>query len=108
MMQPDRIQDYLQRLTPRARSSLLTELERLEVCGSDMPGAAAVLEKLRAELRKSGQTHDLVSNPSRYFFSPLEPLLVDGAPEHAARRLRSGNGSAATCCRQWRATTSRR
>lgn len=82
-MQPDRIQDYLQQLTPLARSSLLTELERLEVCGSDMPGAAAVLEKLRAELRKSGQTHDRVGNPSRYFFSPLEPLLVDGAPEHA-------------------------
>ena len=82
-MQPDRIQDYLQQLTPLARSNLLTELERLEVCGTDMPGAAAVLEKLRAELRKSGQSQDRAGNPSRYFFAPLEPLLIDGAPEHA-------------------------
>ena len=82
-MQPDRIQDYLQQLTPLARSNLLTELERLEICGADMPGKAAVLEKLRAELRKSGQGQDRAGNPSRYFFAPLEPLLLDGAPEHA-------------------------
>jgi hypothetical protein len=80
---PDRIQDYLQRLTPQARSSLLTELERLEVCGMEMPGAAAVLEKLRAEFRKAGQPVKSVADPSRYFFEPLEPFLVDGAPEHA-------------------------
>jgi hypothetical protein len=89
MMEPDRIEDYLQRLTPSARSNLLTELERLEVCGAAMPGSAAILEKLRAEFRKSGQTQisgqtqKRVANPSRYFFTPLEPLLVNGASEHA-------------------------
>ena len=83
MIQADRIQDFLQRLTPLARSSLLTELERLEVCGAEMPGSAAILEKLRAEFRKDGSTQNRVANPSRYFFAPLEPLLVDGAPEHA-------------------------
>jgi hypothetical protein len=83
MMHPDRIDDYLQRLTPSARSNLLTELERLEVCGASMHGSAALLEKLRAEFRKSGQTHVRVANPSRYFFMPLEALLVDGAPAHA-------------------------
>src|SRR5664279_1489123 len=83
MIQADRIADYLQRLTPHARSSLLTELERLEVCGAEMPGGAAILEKLRAEFRTTGQSHERVANPSRYFFAPLEPLLIDGAPEHA-------------------------
>jgi hypothetical protein len=83
MIQAERIADYLQQLTPQARSSLLTELERLEVCGAEVPGAAVVLEKLRAEFRKGGQTPHRVANPSRYFFAPLEPLLVDGAPEHA-------------------------
>ena len=39
MMHPDRIDDYLQRLTPSARSNLLTELERLEVCGTELPGS---------------------------------------------------------------------
>ncbi len=51
MNEPDRIADYLQRLTPLARSNLLIELERLEVCGAAMPGSTAILTKLRAEFR---------------------------------------------------------
>ena len=38
---------------------------------------------LRAEFRSTGQSHYRVGNPSRYFFEPLEPVLVDGAPERA-------------------------
>jgi hypothetical protein len=83
MPEPDRIQDYLRRLTPLSRNNLLTELERLEVCDVAWPGIAIVVEKLRAEFRKDGQTANRVDNPSRHFFAPLEPLLVDGAPEHA-------------------------
>src|ERR1700722_18260383 len=83
MMQADRIEDYLRRLTPLARASLLTELERLEICGSEMPGSAEIQLKLRAEFRKDGSNQNRRDNPSRYFFAPLEPLLVDGAPEHA-------------------------
>jgi hypothetical protein len=82
MSQADPIGDYLRQLTPHARSCLLTELERLEACGTEVPGAASLLESLRAEFRKSGKTHHRVANPSRHFFHPLEPLLVDGAPEH--------------------------
>jgi hypothetical protein len=81
MMQVDRIWDYLQRLTPLTRSCLLSELERLETCGVDVPGSADILAKLRAEFRKDGSAPNR-SNPSRYFFAPLEPLLVDGAPAH--------------------------
>src|SRR5712671_2501869 len=83
MPEPDRIQDYLRRLTPLSRNNLLTELERLEVCDAALPGSAIVVEKLRAEFRKDGQTQHRLDNPSRHFFAPLEPLLVDGAPEHA-------------------------
>jgi hypothetical protein len=82
MNQADRIGDYLQRLTPQARSSLLIELERLEACGAEVPGTAPLLESLRAEFRKSEKTHHRVANPSRHFFSPVEALLIDGAPEH--------------------------
>src|SRR5712692_9305139 len=82
MPEPDRIQDFLRRLTPLSRNNLLTELERLEACGSALPGCATVVEKLRTEFRKDGQPHRL-DNGSRYFFAPLEPLLIDGAPEHA-------------------------
>jgi hypothetical protein len=95
MIEVNRIQDYLQRLAPLARSNLLTELERLEACGTEMPGAAAILEKLRAEFRKIGQATDRVSNASRHFFAPLEPLLVDGAPEHSnSGRIQRGSLSA--------------
>jgi hypothetical protein len=83
MAQVDRLWDFIQRLKPRTRSCLLTELERLEHCGVEMPGSADILAKLRAEFRKDGSTQNRLANPSRYFFVPLEPFLVDGAPEHA-------------------------
>jgi hypothetical protein len=79
----DRIQEFLLRLTPLTRFSLMTELERLETCDSEVPGSAEVLAKLRSEFRKDGSTQNRVSPPPRYFFAPLEPLLIDGAPEHA-------------------------
>lgn len=82
MMQGDRITDFLKQLTPLARSNLLSELERLEVCGREIQGGAAVLEVLRAEFRKSGQPNNRVGNPSRYFFAPLDALLIDGDPDH--------------------------
>jgi len=81
-MQLDRIWDFLQRLTPLTRSCLLNELERLDVCGVEMPGSADIQVRLRAEFRKDGSTQNR-GNPSRFFFAPLEPFLIDTAPEHA-------------------------
>src|ERR1700739_4303082 len=92
MKKPSRIQDFLQRLTPPVRSNLLNELERLELCGAEIPGSATIVEKLRAEFRNGGQTQARMGNPQRYFFAPLEPLLVDGAPEHAnSGRMQRGS-----------------
>jgi hypothetical protein len=79
----DRIQEFLQRLTPLTRNCLLTELERLEMSESELPGSAELLAKLRAEFRKDGSAQNRVNNASRHFFGPLEPVLIDGAPEHA-------------------------
>jgi hypothetical protein len=83
MVQIDRLWDFVQRLSPLTRSCLLTELERLEMCGVDMPGSADIQAKLRAEFRKDGATQGRANSPSRYFFAPLEPLLIEGAPDHA-------------------------
>ncbi len=92
MIKPGQLQKYLQRLSPPTRSNLLTELERLELCGAEMPGSAVVMEELRAEFRANGQTQKRTSNPARYFFLPLEPVLVDGAPEHAnSGRIQRGS-----------------
>jgi hypothetical protein len=82
-MLAERIQEFLQRLTPLTRNSLLTELERLATCEGELPGTAEILATLRAEFRKDGSTQDRINTPSRYFFAPLEPFLVEGAPEHA-------------------------
>jgi hypothetical protein len=79
----DRLQEFLQRLTAPTRNNLLSELERLELCGTEMPGCAAVMEKLRAEFRPNGQAPQRALAPARYFFAPLELLLNEGAPEHA-------------------------
>jgi len=115
MIQAGRIQECLKKLTPTARGNLLTDLERLEACGEEMPRCEEILATLRAEFRSDESTQPRAGNASRYFFAPLEPLLTDGAPEHAnsegycgVRWLRSGNGSAAICYRRWRATMSRR
>jgi hypothetical protein len=80
-MQVERIWEFLRRLTPPTQNSLLTELERMEMCGIDMPGSADIQAKLRAELRKDGSAQN-TATPIRYFFAPLDPLLIDGDPEH--------------------------
>ena len=71
MNQLDELWEFLQRLTPLSRSCLLSELERLELCGIDMPGSGEIVAKLRAEFRKDGSTHIQATNPPRYFFAPL-------------------------------------
>jgi hypothetical protein len=79
-----RLKDFLQRLTPPTRSNLLDELERLELSGSEIAGVGQVMETLRSEFRTNGQTQKRNSTPARYFFAPLEPVLVEGALQHAA------------------------
>lgn len=82
-MVSNRLQEFLQRLTAPTRNNLLSELERLELCGAEIPGSAAVMERLRAEFRPNGQAPQRGLAPARYFFAPLELLLNEGAPEHA-------------------------
>jgi len=76
--------DFLARLSPLTRKSLLSELERLELCGVDVPRSADIQAKLRAEFGMTGADKDRDTNsPPRLFFAPLNPLLSEGAPEHA-------------------------
>ena len=70
MKKPNRIQEYLQRLTPLARNNLLTELERLELCGAEIPGAEPIVEKLRAEFRAGGDKKRPRGKSTTLFFSP--------------------------------------
>lgn len=89
------IQKYLQQLTSQARRRLLVEMERLQVCDDDMPGSDIILAELRSEFGKKGQALVQIGNPSSYFFQPLEPLLVDRAPERTnAGQISRGSLSA--------------
>jgi hypothetical protein len=78
---PARLQNYLRQLTSQTRIRLLAEIERLQMCGDDTPGFGVILSELRTEFRKNGQ-NVRIANPSPFFFQPLEPLLVDRAPEN--------------------------
>src|SRR6185437_10497549 len=80
-MHLDRIWEFLQRLSPMTRSCLLTELERMELCGIEMPGSADIQAKLRAEFR-NGSYQYREAEPSFLFFAALEPILLDGAPDY--------------------------
>jgi len=83
MLQADRLGEFLQRLSPLTRSCLLSELERLEMNGIEMPGSAELKARLRAEFRQDGTTQTRTANPSRFFFMPVEQLLVDGSADHS-------------------------
>jgi len=90
MAEPDpaneNVREYVRRLTPQVRSRLLAELERLHLLGQSIPRTDALIAALRAEFRDTGQSHSRIGNPSRYFFEPLEAVLVNSAPE----RVNSG------------------
>jgi hypothetical protein len=74
--------DFLARLSPLTRKSLLSELARLELCGVDVPLSADIQAKLRAEFGMDGADKD-TNSPPRLFFAPLNPLLSEGSPDHA-------------------------
>ena len=81
-MQLDRIWEFLQRLSPMTRSCLLTELERLELCGVEMPGSADIQAKLRAEFRKDNSSQNKEAEPSFHFYAALDPVLMEGVPDY--------------------------
>lgn len=79
----ERLQNFLKQLTQQARGRLLIELERLKHSGDELLGTDVILANLYAECRKDGKSQGSTDNPERYFFQPLEPLLIDSAAERA-------------------------
>lgn len=82
-IQIDRVRAYLAQLAPQARRHLLAEIERLKAHGEEVPGADLILAELRAEFRSTGDAHYRRGNPTRFFYQPIEQLLVDRTPEQA-------------------------
>jgi hypothetical protein len=84
MVQLDRaseqLKQYLAQLTPQVRARLLGELERLLELGESIPRTEELIVSLRAEFPNGPER---ISEAERFFFQPLDPVLVDGAPERA-------------------------
>jgi hypothetical protein len=84
MVQSDRaseqLKQYLAQLAPQVRARLLGELERLLELGESIPRTEELIVSLRAEFPNGPER---ISEAERFFFQPLDPVLVDGAPERA-------------------------
>jgi len=81
----EKLRKYLRELTPEAQGLLAAELERALLRGEEPPGASLILDHLRSEARSAGRKMPRPGNPQRLFFAPLEPFLVDDAPERKHR-----------------------
>jgi hypothetical protein len=78
----ERLRQYLRELKPDARSLLIASLERALLRGEDVAGADLVLQELRRIFRDQRDGLPRVGNAARMFFVPLEPFMVDDAPNH--------------------------
>ena len=73
--QVDRLRSYLQELAPEARALLISELEREALRGGD--SMDIVLRELRQAMRGTASHFPRIGSPSRVFFKPIEPFLVN-------------------------------
>lgn len=73
----ERLRAYLRELKPEVRAMLVATVERGLQSGQDIPGSELILEELRSGMRGAGQSFNRPGEPSRLFFAPLTPFLVD-------------------------------
>ena len=78
----ERLRDYLRTLKPEARAMLVAELERSVLRGEESAGNELILQELRRAIRAEGQPQTRMDNAARLFFAPVEPFLIDDAPDH--------------------------
>lgn len=87
----DRLREFLRGLTEEARSKLIAELERRVLCGEQDAATDLILNELRRLFRENRETSPRYGNGARLFFMPLEPFIVDDAPNrrHPGRIARA-------------------
>jgi hypothetical protein len=80
----ERLRDYLRTLKPEARAMLVAELERSVLSGEESAGNERILQELRRAIRVEGGQPDAarMGDAARMFFAPVEPFLIDDAPDH--------------------------
>ena len=78
----ERLREYLQALTPEARSLLLRGLERNLLRDGENAGNEMILQELRRAARAESRPVPRIGDAARMFFVPLEPFLIDGPVNH--------------------------
>ncbi len=78
----ERLHEYLQSLSPQARSMLIAELERALLRDEDIGTTELVLQELRRTIRAGSQPAPRIGDAARRFFTPLEPFLIDAPADH--------------------------
>lgn len=78
----ERLRQYLRELKPEARALLIAELERAVLRGDDVAGSELILTELRQLVRESRGLTPRLSSPTRLFYMPVEPFLVDDIADH--------------------------
>jgi hypothetical protein len=78
----ERLREYLQALSPQARTMLVGELERGLLSDDAVAGSELVLQELRRIVRADAQPTRRINEAARRFFMPAEPFIVDDAAEH--------------------------
>ena len=78
----ERLRGFLRELPEGARALLIAELERGMLHGEGHAGAELILNELRRNIRDSQSTAERMGEDARLFFLPLQPFLVDDAPDH--------------------------
>lgn len=81
----ERLRAFLRELKPGARALLIAELERGLLRGEELAGAEIVVRELRRSLRNGNSNALRFGDPARMFLRPLEPFLVEGAPDRHCR-----------------------
>jgi len=79
----ERLRDFLRTLKPEARAMLVAELERGVLSGEESAGDELILQELRRAIGVESQpASPRMGDAARMFFGPVEPFLIDDAPDH--------------------------
>jgi hypothetical protein len=78
----EQLRDYLRKLKPEVRATLVVELERDLLRGAEAAGNHFVLQELRRAIRAAAQPVPRIGDAARRFFAPVEPFLTDRGGDH--------------------------
>jgi hypothetical protein len=81
----EQLRDYLRGLSSDQQAALLGNVERSILRGESVADGELILTELRQIIRSSRVATDRAGSPSRRFFDPVEPFIVDGMPSNVMR-----------------------